>query len=475
MSSIIEIDKIKSKCQKLTPDTLVETMLNLAEYTTGLMGKTILENSFGSGSILKEIVVRYIRDALKSGYDLQTISQGLSHDIYGIELDKELYDKCLIELDRIVNSFEIPVVKWNLFNEDALGLNLDIQFDYIVGNPPFISYNEMNDDSRKRLQENYETCSTGKFDYCYAFIELGINYLNSTGKLVQLIPNNIFKNVFAQKLRDKLKPHISTIYDYPNQKFFDKTSTSVSLFLYEENNYSETVEYKNQTSGKENLINRDSLNGKWTFSDLNSKDGKTIRFGDIFHASAAVATLCNQAFLVSQDVILEEEIESGVLYKAASPKTLKHQQKKQIVFPYKYTESGLGRYSAVEFENLFPNTTMHLKKFKNELKSRNSDANAAWFEYGRSQALTHLNTEKLLLSTVITKAVEVYKIDEKTVPFAGIYITIKDNNYSLDDAISILKSEQFLKYVCTIGVNVSGKSLRITCKDINEYCFVGGQ
>ena len=49
MSTILEIGENKIKCQKFTPSALVDTMLNLANYNTDLMGKTILENSFGTG------------------------------------------------------------------------------------------------------------------------------------------------------------------------------------------------------------------------------------------------------------------------------------------------------------------------------------------------------------------------------------------------------------------------------------------
>ena len=62
-----------------------------------------------------------------------------------------------------------------------------------------------------------------------------------------------------------------------------------------------------------------------------------------------------------------------------------------------------------------------------------------------------------------------------TIPFSGIYITVKNQDYSLDDAVNILKSEHFLKYVQSIGISISGKSLRVTCKDINNYHFIGGQ
>ena len=71
MSSILEIGENKTKCQKFTPSALVDTMLNLVNYNTDLMGKTILENSFGSGNILKAIVVRYIESASNT-YDKLT-------------------------------------------------------------------------------------------------------------------------------------------------------------------------------------------------------------------------------------------------------------------------------------------------------------------------------------------------------------------------------------------------------------------
>ena len=64
MSFIFDNKKNKEKCQKFTPPEMIETMLDLAGYTSNLMGQRVLENSFGSGNILKAIVKRYIDSCL---------------------------------------------------------------------------------------------------------------------------------------------------------------------------------------------------------------------------------------------------------------------------------------------------------------------------------------------------------------------------------------------------------------------------
>lgn len=244
--------------------------------------------------------------------------------------------------------------------------------------------------------------------------------------------------------------------------------------MYDKEYSNENIKYENVTKEIKRSLCRRSLSDKWMFSVPNNSAQKMLRFGDIFHASITIATLYNKAFIVDDACIREEKLEQNILRDTVSPKTLRYKNKKKIIFPYIYDDNRLCRYSEDIFEELFPNTVKHLKQYSKELDNRNSDKKATWFEYGRSQALAHINKEKLLISTIITNRVEVYEVDANTIPFSGIYITVKNPNYSLKDAIKILKSEQFLQYVQNIGINISGKSLRVTCKDINNYLFIGG-
>ena len=150
---------------------------------------------------------------------------------------------------------------------------------------------------------------------------------------------------------------------------------------------------------------------------------------------------------------------------------MRYGKNEYIIFPYFYDDDGLVHLSNKEFKDRFPHAFSHLKHFEDELNKRRKDQNAKWFEYGRTQALAHLTQEKLLISTVITNDVDVYTLNQETIPYCGIYITRKGDHYNLEDARSILQSQKFKDYVQGLGVSISGKSKRITCKDVNAFTF----
>ena len=53
----------------------------------------------------------------------------------------------------------------------------------------------------------------------------------------------------------------------------------------------------------------------------------------------------------------------------------------------------------------------------------------------------------------------------------NVYIKKKNKKYNLDYAKKILESEEFMDYVKKVGINISGSSLRITSKDIENFKF----
>ena len=138
-----------------------------------------------------------------------------------------------------------------------------------------------------------------------------------------------------------------------------------------------------------------------------------------------------------------------------------------------YDVGRLVRFEEGEFETNYPEAAAYLNDFRTDLDERRSDIGAKWYEYGRSQALAGLDSDKLLISTVITENVAVYRLDRECIPYAGMYIVRCEGNneYTLEDAIRILESRDFRQYVLDVGIHISGSSLRITSKDVEDYRF----
>lgn len=466
------VNNKNAKCQVFTPEDYVDILVSLVKYDNPY-GRKILENSCGTGNILITIVKTYIKKCKKIGLSIDKIQEGLSNDIYGIEIDGEIYNKCISNLNKVLENEKIPRVNWRIYNCDFLQWESPCHFSYIIGNPPYITYQEIKPEERSRIRMSFKSCIKGKFDYCYAFIEKSIDLLEDDGKFAYLIPSSIFKTVFGKNIRDNILPSLKKIIDFSNYRIFEKVLIKSSIVFCDKKYKKDYFIYKNDGLIKQ--IKKAETGEKWCFKEFKTKPMK--RFGDYFSVSHVVATLCNSVFILNNYIKNNNYIfsngclfEIGCIRDAASPKNRRYNRKEKIIFPYYYQDGKLQHYTEQEFKDNFPNTYNYLLKKKEILKKRKVDASALWFEYGRSQALSKINKEKLLVSTIISDNFEVSKLPKDNIPYAGMFI-LKKANLTLDIAKKILESKDFLNYSRNIGVPITGHSVRITSKDIMNYMF----
>ena len=139
------------KYQVFTPEDISIKMLKIAGYENNLYGKKVLENSCGDGQILIHIVRKYIEDGMKKKLSINKIKNGLKNDIYGIEIDIVQANKCKENLNKVCEEYKIENIAWNILVEDALKISFSFQFDFIIGNPPYINYREMEINDREYL------------------------------------------------------------------------------------------------------------------------------------------------------------------------------------------------------------------------------------------------------------------------------------------------------------------------------------
>lgn len=472
---------MNKKCQVFTPKDYVKKLLDSVGYVNNLYGKKILENSCGNGNILIEVVQRYINNSREHNKTNLEIERGLEEDIFGVEIDSEQYVDCLNNLNELLNKNGLKLINWNIINEDYLKWNTEKKFDFIIGNPPYISYTEIKKNELSYLKTNFKSCKKGKFDYCYAFIEKSITNLSENGKMSYLIPSSIFKTVFGFNLRELIKPFIKKIIDYSQKKIFNKALIKSAIIILDKSaTMKDEINYIEEYSNKNSYLLKEKLSNKWAFSKI--KVGN-YRFGDYFKVSHVVATLLNNVYILKEEDYIETSdfyiyknkyrIEKKIVYDTASPRSLRYKNIEKIIFPYSYINNKLIRYEENEFKINFPGGFKYLNDNKSKLINRKSDKSAKWFEYGRSQALQNIYKEKLLISTIVTEKIRVYKLSKNCIPYTGVSIILKNNNkFLLKKAKEILESKSFFEYVLTIGIPISGNSVRITSKDIENYYFM---
>lgn len=466
-------------CKVYTPDSWVNILLDEAGYRAHLYGKRILENSCGTGNILRRIVERYIVDSLNAGFSTDEIARGLERDITGLEIDSNSLATCKHRLDTTAEALGIYGIKWDLRLCDALTFN-EHDYSYVIGNPPYVTYHDLSVPERKFLRERFDTCKKGRFDYCYAFIEKSINNLSDCGVLAYILPNSVLKNVWAKAIRTYLHPYLRKIIDLKNKKVFEDVTLSPIILVAQKSSRTSTTQIHFQCDDDKVSLDIETQlieANAWALGTYVSSSQH--RFGDYFQVANSVATLLNDAFIIENYSVVdstcvrakEQLIEQKILRPAISIKSLHAALQPLIIFPYSYDQNGnLLRYDDATLQKQFPSAYEYLCKYRKALEMRTSDSSAKWFEYGRSQALRHLNKSKLVISTIVSGKVKIAIADENAIPYAGLYIVSK-STLPLIRAKEILEQQDFLSYVKQHGVPTTHNSYRISKKIIEEYPF----
>ena len=227
-------------------------------------------------------------------------------------------------------------IHWTIKAEDYLETGGEA-FDYIIGNPPYVTYHLLSEEERSQLKGKFASCLHGRFDYSYAFVEKSIKSLNQQGVLVYLIPYSIFRNKFAHTLRELIKGDIVSVIDYSGINVFEDVTASTAIIHLIKGSNCQTMIYRRGTDTEHKVIRKENLAEKWLFTPKTS--GK--RFGDYYTVQNSVATLYNKAFLISEYeddeayvVVDGYKIEKAILRNAVSTKSCKKKDgKDRIIFP----------------------------------------------------------------------------------------------------------------------------------------------
>ena len=221
--------------QVFTPQNIVAQMLTL-RHNDG----RILEPSCGDGAFFNEIP-----------------------GCVGIEIDSNHCPDGALNMD----FFDYPISE---------------KFDTIIGNPPYVRYQDISPNTKQKLRSNLFDERSNLYLF---FIEKCINHLSEHGELIFITPRDFLKATSSIKLNKYIFDNgtITDIIDLGDRKVFKGFSPNCIIFRFEKGNFSRAT----------NVTKRFTLcNGQLLFTD----NQYPLSFNDVFFVKVGAVSGADKYF-----------------------------------------------------------------------------------------------------------------------------------------------------------------------------------
>ncbi len=186
-----------------TKPEVVSFMLDEVNYVASrnLSQVTIMEPSCGEGAILLAIVQRLAESSAAFGFDL---NEAFHHCVFASDIDTEKTDICIRQIHAAFPEIVHP--EKNIVAEDYL-LSTHSSVDIVVGNPPYIRYEEIPEDKLA----DYRAFPTFFYraDIYVPFFEKSLSELNPGGTHCFICANRWMRNQYGKKLRQLIAQYYS--------------------------------------------------------------------------------------------------------------------------------------------------------------------------------------------------------------------------------------------------------------------------
>jgi hypothetical protein len=467
-----------------TPTNIIQYIIKQTITYKG----SVCDPACGSGAFLIEVA-----QFLNKKYDI-SYEEIYADYLFGVDILPTSVErtKTILSLLAVING-EDGEFFFNIVEGDSLTMDwsysLGVQeFDFIVGNPPYVRTKNLRPDVRERIKQ-WHTASFGNVDLYIPFFELSLKLISQKGRIGFITPSTYFTSVNARVLRGYLAENkfVSKIVDFNGWQVFQGATTYTCITVLTKSP-SQKIEYTlvdkfEKINTLDDLVPESVSSDYFTEEDwrlLSKSDAEKIfkienagspLFKYVNRFVTGVATLSNDLFIVQDDggeliqVMYENRpyfIEREITKKIIKPNRIKtydalKKNKERIIYPYLLDKGGRAHIMSEEMLCLnYPNTYKYLLAIKERLSLRDKGAKTydAWYAYGRSQGLNTFG-KKIILPMMGNKPTFITVDDHDSLIYCG-YAIFPKNEEDFQILEKVLNSELMWFYLYKTSKNYSG-------------------
>lgn len=303
-----------------TPAKIAEFIVNWAIRSCN---DTILEPSCGDGSFIEEIDKKL--SALGGKAD------DIFKHVIGVELDA-------IEAKKASN-YNASIINQDFFSYFRDEIDEKKYFDIIVGNPPFIRYQNFNEEYRKiafELMEKNGFHPNRLTNIWLPFLALSCKALTPNGRIGMVIPAELFQVDYAAEVREFLSVYFDSLTLVTFKKLiFDDIQQEVILLLGERTSLNKGIKVV-ELDGLQDLIDQgasclesaeikilDHSKEKWvkyylTNEEINlldrlNNDPRISNARDLFEVNVGLVSGENTFFIMNEDSVNKNKLFNNVV------------------------------------------------------------------------------------------------------------------------------------------------------------------
>jgi len=204
-------------------------------------------------------------------------------------------------------------------NMDFFDYSTDNKFDTIIGNPPYVRYQDIRESTKRKL---HSTLFDSRSNLYLFFIEKCIKHLNGGGELIFITPRDFLKATSSIKLNDFMYRNgtITDIIDLGDKKVFNGFSPNCMIWRFEKDNFSRRTHI-----GKEFVL----CNGQLLFTD----NDYPLQFRDVF--SVKVGAVSGNDRIFANDKFADAEFVCSSTYRTGQTRKMIFNAKNEYLEQHK--------------------------------------------------------------------------------------------------------------------------------------------